>query len=190
MLVSLIGGKTINRIILPKVVIGNYWLTGIEDNEEKKLVNIESQNDKWQISSNGYARIIDPKSLKIGENGLLIQNSNLIIKEKIILKPDSMNAITIGYSNNIYILYCSDVYDKYLKGYNLGQSVQEISIGSDASTDITYNNFLVAKKHARIFASNGKWMLENLDKRENTTYLNNRVIKEQIVPIFLVILYI
>lgn len=184
LLVSLIGNKSINKIILPKVVIGNYWITDIEDNEEKKLVNIESQDNKWQIKSSSYARIIDPKSLRISENGLSIQSSNFIVKEKVILKPDSMYAITIGYSNKIYILYCSDVYDKSLKSYNFVHTTKEISIGSDANLDIVYASPLILKKHARIFISNEKWMFENLDKRENTTYINNRILKEKIVPLF------
>ncbi len=183
MLVTLIGSKSINRIILPKVVIGNYWITEIEDNEEKKLVNIESQDGKWKITSNSYARVIDPKSLKIVDYEFSLQGSNFIVKEKVILKPGSMYAVSIGYSNKIYILYCSDVYDKTLKPYNLTPNIKEISIGSDPNSDIFYNNLLIAKKHARIFLSNNRWMLENIDKRENITYLNNRALNEEMVPL-------
>ena len=61
LLVTLIGNKAIHKLKLPQVVTGNYWLTDKSSENEKKLINIEGKNGNWQIISNNYVQVINPK---------------------------------------------------------------------------------------------------------------------------------
>ena len=56
MLVSLIKGNKISQLSLPDKIIGNYWVTDYENNEENQLINIEATNGKWCLISNEDSR--------------------------------------------------------------------------------------------------------------------------------------
>ena len=53
MIVTLIGKNVLYKTKLPKVTIGNYWITGEND---KKLINIEGKNGNWKITSNNLLK--------------------------------------------------------------------------------------------------------------------------------------
>ena len=44
MLLTLIGKETINKLILPKEIMGNYWLC--DKDTGAKLVNVQNVNNK------------------------------------------------------------------------------------------------------------------------------------------------
>ena len=49
----LIKNDSLNSIIIPDNIWGNYWITDIdENNKNRNLVNIESQNGEWKLKSN------------------------------------------------------------------------------------------------------------------------------------------
>ena len=73
MLVTLIGNNQVNKIILPKEIIGNYWIT---DNKDNKLVNIEAKDGKWQVKSTLVTRILEPHSVQISDNSVKLVNPN------------------------------------------------------------------------------------------------------------------
>ena len=104
MLVTLIGKNTIQKIILPKIVRGNYWLSDKSGEKEKKLLNIEAKENKWEVLSSNYVRIINPKNINIYENGIKIVESDKTIVDKIVLKENAMNAVLLSNSNEIYII--------------------------------------------------------------------------------------
>ena len=81
MLVTIIGKNSMNRLVLPKNIIGNYWLG---DKKNDRIVNIESINGKWQITSTNEYKIIE-----------LIKNSDdkFVITKKVIDKVILKNYI-------------------------------------------------------------------------------------------------
>ncbi len=177
MLVTLIGKNVKYKTILPQNITGNYWISDTEGENEKKLVNIQAQNGQWQIVSTNFARIINNKNIKIQNGQIQITKSQDQIIDKITLNEYSMHCITIGNSNELYILYCSPVYEKNFCHLNI-KSTSEILIGSNDNNNIIYNNALVKNIHARIFLSNGRWMLENFDS-EYGTFVNDISVKER-----------
>ena len=72
MIVTLIGKKSLNKIILPTKPNGNYWLYDKNTEVEKKLINIQSINDKWHIVSTNYSSIINKKNIEVVNNEIKI----------------------------------------------------------------------------------------------------------------------
>ena len=169
MIVTLIGKDVLYKTKLPKVAIGNYWIT---DENDKKIINIEGNGVEWIINNSNCAQIINPKKLtSLNATKIAQQDSNLL--DKIILKEYSMNYIYLkDYSKNVFVLYCEPNYDDKFIHLNI-KNTQQILIGKETNCHITYNNPLVRGNHARIFFSNGKLMLENLDSNFGT-FVNNK----------------
>ena len=179
MIVTLIGNNVLYKTKLPKVAMGNYWITGEND---KKLINIEGNGGSWKITSNSHIKIINPKSLTSLDASKISQESENVIEE-IALKEYSINYIYLkGQSNNVFILYCAPTYEANYTHYNIKNS-QEILIGSEQRSHILYNNPLVKNKHARIFYSNGKLMLENLDT-DYGTFVNGSPVTKRLKMLF------
>ena len=171
MIVTLIGKNVLYRTKLPKVPIGNYWIT---DENDKKIINIEGDGKNWKIISNKNAKIIKAKSLTSLDAYKIAQMPDSIIKDAVI-KEYSINYLYLkDYSNNVFVLYCIPTYEEHFTHLNIKNS-QEILIGSGNESDILYDNPFVKKKHARIFFSNGKLLLENLDTDFGTFVNNNPV---------------
>ncbi len=177
MLVTLIGKNVKYKIVLPQIANGNYWISDTSGENEKKLINIQAQNGKWQIVSTNYAKIINTKHIKIYNDSIQIEHSQENIIDKIILKEYSMYCITVGSSNEVYILYCSPVYEKNFCELNINNT-QEILIGKNINSHIVYNNALIEENHAKIFFNNGRWMIENFDKKFGT-FVNDMPVLER-----------
>ena len=117
MLVALIGKKSIHKIVLPQIAMGNYWLSDKDGNKEKKLINIDSVNGKWQIISNNYAKIIDLKSVDLNNinknnSGININQNIGRVIDNIVLKEHEMYGVRLENSNELFILYCLPVFEK------------------------------------------------------------------------------
>lgn len=179
MIVTLIGKNVLYKTKLPKVAIGNYWIT---DENDKKILNIEGNEGNWKIVSNNNVKIIKPKSLTSLNVSKIAQIEENVIKE-ISLKEYSMYYIYLkDCSNNVFILYCAPTYEEHFTHLNI-KSSQEILIGNSEKCHIFYNNPLVKKVHARIFYSNGKLMLENLDL-DYGTFVNNNPVDKRLKLLF------
>ncbi len=178
MLVTLIGKEAVHKIILPQITEGSYWITDKNSETEKKLVNIEGKNGKWQITSNRHVKVIKPQAINIENNQIKITpNLQQIVVNKVILEENKMYSICIGNLENLYIVYCSAVYEDNFIHLNMQKNTKEFFIGTMEKDDIIYKHQLLAKTHARIFLYNDKWVIENLDKRIGT-FVNNKVVKE------------
>lgn len=168
MIVTLIGKNVLYKTKLPKVAIGNYWIT---DSNSKKLINIEGDGENWVISSNNTTKIVKPKSLTSYNVSKIVQLKESIINQ-IALKEYSMSYVYLEeYPNDIFVLYCAPEYEENFTHLYINTS-QEILIGSGERCHIKYDNPLVKDVHAKIFFSNGKLMLENLDT-DFGTFVNN-----------------
>ena len=58
MLVTLIGKNSIDKLTLPRNMIGSYWL----HHNNRRLINIESVNNKWKIKSTNRYKIINSQN--------------------------------------------------------------------------------------------------------------------------------
>ena len=178
MLVTLIGKNTIHKIALPQTPSGSYWLSDTNSEKERKLINIEAKNGKWQIASNHYVKIINSRFINISNNNIkVIPNAKNAVVDKITLREYGMYGICLGSLDELYILYCSPVYDNNILHLNL-RNTKEFCIGSGRESHIIYQNKLVSNMHARIFYNNGRWMIENFDKRYGT-FVNNKPVDKE-----------
>ena len=172
MIVTLIGKNVLYKTKLPKVAIGNYWIT---DKNDKKLISIEGNGEEWQVISSNNAKIVRPNSLTASSNISKIVESKVNIIKEATLREYSMYYIYLkDYTNEIFILYCAPEYEADFTHLNI-KSSQEILIGSGEECDILYDIPLVKKVHARIFFSNGKLMIENFDTDYGTFVSDNPV---------------
>ncbi len=175
MFVALIGKGNMYKITLPETTGGNYWICD-NTQEEKKLVNIESVDGEWQITSNPYVQIINPKYVYVSNEGLKIQFGATVI-EKTVLKEYSMLYLIFRDSPEIYVLYCAPTYESDFLHLDV-KNVLSLSIGKDSRNDILYNIPLVKDKHAQITFNNGRWVIENFDNKFGTFVNDKPVLKE------------
>ena len=179
MIVTLIGKNVLYKTKLPKVAIGNYWIT---DKNDKKLISIEGNGEEWQIFSNNNAKVLRPNSLTSSNIAKIAQSKVYIINE-ITLKEYSMYYIYLKeYANEVFVLYCAPEYEESFIHLSIKTS-QEILIGSGEECQILYDIPLVKKVHARIFFSNGKLMIENFDK-EFGTFINGNPVDKGLKMLF------
>ena len=102
-----------------------------------------------------------------------LQTEQSII-EKIVLKEYETYYISVGKNQEVYILYCSPVYEKNFFQFNI-QKTQEILIGNSERANIIYKNPLVNNIHARMFSYDGIWKIENLDYKTGV-FVNGKAV--------------
>ena len=172
----LINKNEINKINLPKEPVGNYWITSKEANKkENKLVNIEGNGINWQIKCNKLSKVIDKDNIIIEEDRIRIINNNRFDKS-ITIENYGIYILTIGINEEIAILYCAPVYETNYKQIYIKHS-REILIGNDEKNSIVYKNRFVSKIHAKMTYSNGRWIIENFDKKIGT-YVNGTPVRK------------
>ena len=171
MLLTLIGKNSMNKLILPREIIGNYWL--VDKSDGKNIINIESIDDDWQIQSTNYYKIINNKNIIINGNSISIYKDGNEILDKAILKNNHFYYIKLKNSNDLYVLYCSPLYeDNYI--HLQMKNTSSIYIGrNEKYNHISYNYPLVSKRHAEIFFVNGVYWIKNHDKKFNT-FVNDK----------------
>ena len=175
MLLTLIGKETINKLILPKEVMGNYWLC--DKDTGAKLINVQNVNNKWQIQSTYRYKIINSKNVVIQDNKIGIYESGREILESIELEEYNFYYIKREENKKIYVLYCSPVYEDNYTHLHI-KNMSSISIGKDQkSNHITYDNRLMNKIQAKLYFLNGTWWIKNYDTKFNT-YVNNEPVSD------------
>ena len=170
MRVALIGKGKFLKISLPEFPVGSYWISDNNniDEIEKKLINIEGKNGKWQIVTNRMIKIINPNSVKITNDEITLKSHGDIILDKIVLEEYGTYAIAIGDLSNIYFLYCYPLIENNFKQLAINKSIKEIFIGKGEKNQIIYKNNLVSSTHCRLVQYNDNWILENIDKKFGT----------------------
>jgi len=179
MLVVLIGEGKMHKMILPQVSSGNYVINDKSGNIDKRLIEIEAQDGKWQIKSDSNAQLLNPKCINITEDRIQVMRSSDLFLKSVILKEYDMYALIIDNSKTVYILCCLPVYDDN-NWICLDMKNKQISIGRNNSNQICYENNLLSSTHARIFLNNGRWMLENFDKKYGT-FLNGNLVYNRVI---------
>lgn len=161
MLVSLIKGNKISQLLLPNKIIGNYWVTDYENNEENQLINIEALNGKWCLISNDDISIVE----------------NNEEKRYVYLQEYAFYLLKIKNTSTYLLLYCSPIYDYTYQKY-LVNSNQSISIGNSTNNYIYYNNSGVDTTQAQLVYSSGRFLIVDNDSRLGV-YVNNKRIYKQ-----------
>ena len=174
MIVTVIGKKRINRLILPpNEITGNYTL--IDQGSGKRLLNIEGNDGKWEIKSNYHSKVVNKQNINIIDGSIKIRNDGNEFLNKAILKSNSFNFVVNG--NEIYTIYCSEINEEKLIHLNIKNTTQ-IYIGSEKrENNIVYENPLVSKRQAKIYALNGVYWVENVDTYG--TYVNGKAIYDE-----------
>ena len=166
MQVILVGKNFMNKLILPKDVNGNYW---INDEDSKKVINIQAKNGKWEITSTNLAKIRYKSDISTVNNEITYVsrtgNDNCI--DSITLEENDVQYFTIGESKNIYLLYCLPVYADELYELKI-KNIKELTIGKIEKSSIIFKNPLVNPTHVRMIFYNGAWRIENLDLKIGT----------------------
>lgn len=171
MIATLIRRGKVNKVVLPQVPNGNYWISDKKEDKQQRFINIRAKNGKWQAVSDRDAKIISPKAISIDLNRINIIKKQENILNEVELNDYDMYIVVLETTNEIGILYCSPAYEDNLLQLDI-KGTQELFIGNNEKNEIDYNNPLVSSKHARIFLSNGRWVIENLDEKFGT-FVNN-----------------
>lgn len=178
MLVTLIGKNSVNKVMLPKIVDGSYWISDKSTQDEKKLVNIQGKDGKWQIISNNYFKIVNPQYVKArGERDLKIIPSEYSVIKKVILKEYMMQYIQLEDDDDVYILYCGPICETEMNEVRM-KKTSEIVIGRNVDCDISYNNPLIKNEHAKLFYTDNNWQLQILDFRLGVVVNSKKINKE------------
>ena len=183
MLVTLISKNFISRLTLPKIKMGNYWL--YDKDYDSNMLKITNDSDKWILQSTSQYQIVNPKNIINTTNSFDIYRDGNEFLNSIELKDYNFYYVTKINSTNMYLIYCSPLYEKYfhLKIKTTNNFFYEINIGKDKSNHIVYNNPLICDKHAKITFSNGRYLIENYDKKLSL-YVNDRPVSDSSIPVF------
>jgi len=176
LLITLIGKNSIHKMVLPRTVMGNYWLTNKSGGKEKHLINVEGKDGKWQITSSNYVKVITGSYAVSGDNKIKAVEPDKQVIKSVVLKEYSMHYVCIGKSDDLFILYCLPVYENNFVYLNVNKK-QEILIGSDSKGDISYARTFVEKIHAKLSFSGRNWSLENCDKKYGT-FVNGKTVSK------------
>ena len=165
MIVYIIDENKLISLTLPQKVYGSYWISDInDDNQEKRIINIQEENGKWIVYSNKNVSII---------------NNNQPIN-KVVLEAYNFFLLKLKNQDGYLILYVLPLNDQSKKNYTINNN-QVITIGSSNDNAIIYKNPLTSPHHAKLEYKNNTWLIEDLNS-QNGTFVNNLVIpKEKII---------
>ena len=160
MIVYVIDKSRLISFTLPLKVYGSYWVTDIDDdNQEKKIINIQEEDGKWVAFSNkSVSIVVDDKTVS-----------------KIVLEPYSFSLLKLKNQDGYLILYTAPLNDETKKTFTVLNDCT-ISIGSDSNNTIYYRNRLTSPNHIKLYYKNNNWLIEDLNS-QNGTFVNNKVIK-------------
>ena len=159
MILRLIKRTKIYNFSLPTKVAGNYWITDDDrSGNNRNLINVEAENDKWKIKSDFETKIMSGNQ-EI-DSAYLIENNLYFLK--------------INTDNEFVILYCSPSLDEKENKLQIIRA-GDILIGNDFNAHINYNHTLVSKQHAKLNYNNGIWTIQDLSSKYGT-YVNNTAV--------------
>ena len=154
MIVTLIYKDTINSITLPEKIEGQFWL----DTEGKKqIISIEGNENKWILSSNRKAQILDEKNGKIKE---------------VELKENMMQTIKI--EDDLALIFTERLTDDRQTYRKLRvKDDMEITIGRSETNTICFKNNFVSSTHAKLIYKNKYWIIKD-NKSTNGIFINGK----------------
>lgn len=174
MQVTLIGKNTINKLNLPKDIVGSYWLK--DKNNYQNILGIQAYNEKWVLYSNQNYKIVNAENVIINQNSISVQKNENYILEKVTLQEYNFYYIYNEISDQIYIVYCAPIYeDNYIKLQV--KNTANVYVGGDSSCcHITYNNPFMNNVNFEIVYTNGACWIKNYDSRFNM-FINDKPVQ-------------
>ncbi len=153
MRITLYLKNKIMQFILPTDISGSYSFDEKED-EESKLINIESVNNEWKLYST---------------NDVTIEINNQDVQSTVI-KPN--NFYFLKRLDVTYIIYVSDSYEKIIMPYNYDQEINLI-VGNAENCNIRYNIPILKDAILNIKYKENQYIIENLSNVP--IYINNLI---------------
>lgn len=144
------------KLELPDNVEGSF---GIKDDllNDNNLVNVNSKNGMWVLSSN--------HGVTIFYNGQPINESNL-----------SLNAFyQVQTKNKSYVLFVEESCDNSFNVFRVPEGAS-INIGRDTNNNIVYNNGYIGLQHAILYFRNNSFQLVRVNS--SLVYKNDIVLNE------------
>ena len=175
MLVTLIGDKKMQSLLLPSVVRGSYWITDKSESQENKLVNIEAVDGKWQIKSGTHTYIKTKNLFDYNENMDKIPYSYKVLSQ-IFLKEYSLHIISTSDKGDNYLLYCSPSFEKNFFKFQIKNG--NFYVGRSDDCDLVYKNILLNEKQAFFNYENGNWYIDNKDYNIDI-FVNSKIVEEK-----------
>ena len=123
MQITMIKNNKLILYTLPKKVIGSYWITDYENGRKINLLNIEATSSGWNLISSRDAFLLDDKEVMIPFS---------------LLKEYSFYKIKNNYRQEVYLLYCSPVYDDTYREFITTEGTI-VSVGNGEKNQINYN---------------------------------------------------
>lgn len=164
MIVLLIMKNKIVRTRLPKNIYGDYWVSDYDNSEDKKIIDIEAENNLWKAKSNLEYQIIDKDQKKV---------------DFLNLNAYEINYLKVIKTNEVYLIYCLPTFDENIIYLN-SENIKEVNIGNTINSDIKYNQELVSENHAKLSYENNKWKVKDLNSRFGV-FVNNVRVKESTI---------
>jgi len=145
---------------LPSKVDGSLLYTfKSSSNGIDNSINIDAENGKWFLKSNGNVNIIG--------------DSNTIL-DSIELKDYMAIPLSISGASTYVILFCLPSVEENAVNYSIG-NLTSISIGKSTNNTIVYNQNLMSDQHAVISFENNYWYISPASDNKNILiYLNNQ----------------
>ena len=154
MIVTLIYKDIINTLTLPEKIEGQFW---IEVEEKKQLISIEGLDNKWIMTSNRKAQILNENKEKIRE---------------VELKENDMYTVKIGEEfASIFTEKLTEDRQTYTK-LKIDKDI-EISIGRNETNEICFKNNFVSSSHAILIYRNKYWIIKD-NQSTNGVFINGR----------------
>ena len=169
MQLTLIQKQRISRLVLSAKANGQFWVTGIDEEENRrKLVTIEGVDGKWVLKSNRQVEIRDTQNQRI---------------RSVAIEPMNFYNLVDTRTAETYLLFSEPVTDDR-KTYRkvLFHPDTTITIGRSEENAVVYRSRFASARHAEIVSVNQKLMITDLNSSNGTFVNGRRVQTEELRP--------
>ncbi len=161
MRVSLIKQNSIQGLILPNRVMGTYWITDIDHNEnERNLISVEAHDGNWKIVSNNNVFCVQQGQYV---PSIILENYRFIELKQVEYENGKRKERDLA-------VFVSPTIEDYI-AYDI-VNVETIKIGN-SNSHINYNVQGFIENYAVITYTNGKYILQP----KGITYVNKQAIR-------------
>lgn len=162
MIITVMDSEGLASYSLPSKVMGQYDLYD-PSGYARRIAQIEAIDGEWSLKVNGKFNISDEQDAQL---------------KRVQLKPNSVHIITDGESNRYYLFSEPITADRQTFTKYVVEDGFEISIGSDSTNALSYNNEYVAPFHAVLSKSSSGWVISN-NGDSYGTYVNSERVERK-----------
>ena len=151
MIINLLRKQHMTSLELPSRIMGQYWISDIEDGEEKEMIAVEGIDGHWELKMNKNYGFED-KNIK-----------------SLILQENQIYQLCDHKKESLFIYVEKDDKQSMYKKYQL--SADEITIGRNKDNAICLHNMLVSGNHCKLVKRSDAWEILDLHST-NGTFVN------------------